>query len=153
MRTLLIVPLIISCAEPTLTEDTGDGLLRLASITGTVELGTTPTDDGRGSMLVILSIVSNETEIIPHRVFVEPFVNVGVGDFAMPFELTNIFPQDQPYFIGAFFDEDYSMASQSYIGANSGDLASWAEGELFQQVVLGSGEELELVIELITVVE
>ncbi len=154
MSILLIAPLLLACNEPSLElEETGDGLLRIASITGTVELGVTPSDDGVGALLVILSILSNENEIIPHRIFVEPYVDYTGNSASAAFELTNIFPQDQPYFLGAFLDEDFSMAGSSQLSANSGDLISWGGSGLFDEIVLGSGEEKIVTIILDKVVE
>lgn len=153
MRALFLVPLLLACSESTVEEEPVHGLLRLASITGTVQLGTTPTGDGMGPMLVILSIASNEHEIMPHRIFVEPLVDIGAEGAAVPFQLTNIFPQDEPYHLGAFVDDDGGMAQGSQLTTTPGDLASWGKGEYFEEIVLGSGEEREMVILLDHVVE
>jgi hypothetical protein len=153
IKTLTVVPLLLACNPTTPKEDTGDGLIRLASITGNVELAVPPSGDGLGTMVVILSNNSNSVDIMPHRIFVESLVIIETADFAMPFQLTNIFPQDEPYYIGAFFDEDFSMADQGSYQPNSGDLSSWMDGDLFDEIVLGSGEDRSLVITLIDEME
>lgn len=152
MKFLLIAPFLFACNDAVL-EETGDGLLRLASITGTIELGVTPSDDGRGTMLVILSIVSNDPEIIPHRVFVEPVIDFGLDGTTATFELTNIFPQEQPYHLGAFLDEDFSMPYQDDLSATSGDITSWGKSGVFDEIVLGSGEQKTMTLILDTVTE
>ena|GEM_PF-5578964 len=149
MRAFLLLPLLFGCQEVVVQEeDTGDGFLRLASIKGNIELGTPYTEDGRGSMLIFVTIISNKDGVMPHRVLVDSTVDVTPDDYSMQFEITNLFPQDEPYYIGAFFDEDFSMVNQLEIFPTSGDLASWPNGGLFEEIVVGSGEEKHVLLTL-----
>jgi hypothetical protein len=53
-------------------------------------------------------------------------VDVTGDDFSMRYQLTNIFPQDQPYYVAAIFDDDGDMVIGPDLYPSQGDLLSVA---------------------------
>lgn len=122
--------------------------LELATIQGTLNRTVPCEDDCVGMLMIVLFREADvRVEQYPYRGWSQFVMDFSGDDTIVEFELANIFPQEEPYYVGAILDEDFSFfESVESIDTPgdlvSGDMVSW------EPVLLGSGEVLELSISL-----
>ena len=147
----MIALLLLACAAPLDTSADGSTehqLLKLASVVGSVTVTAPLPEDTTGTLVVFLTTQPSSSAGTPHRAQVETFVDAAEHDATWEYSLTNIFPQEQPYYVGALLDLDESTRYTATIDTTSGDLSTFPPGEGLLPVNLGSGEVLELHLEL-----
>ena len=99
--------LLAACNPPQPTDSAEDPLPGLATVEGVITRSAAVQGDGVGTLLVGLFFDPIGDPLpVPLWGWSRNDVDVNADDFSIPYQLTNIFPQDQPYYIAAIFDED-----------------------------------------------
>ena len=124
----LALLLVAACAPPAATPDSADpGLPGLATVEGVITRSADVQGDGVGTLLVGLFFDPIGDPLpVPLWGWSRNDVDVNADDFSIPYQLTNVFPQDEPYYIAAIFDEDTDIVLGPDLYPSQGDLMSIA---------------------------
>ena len=124
---ILVLSLLAACTTPQTTDSADAPLPGLATVEGVITRSTAVQGDGIGTLLVGLFFDPIGDPLpVPLWGWSRNDVDVNSDDFSIPYQLTNIFPQDQPYYIAAIFDEDTDIVLGPDLYPSRGDLMSVA---------------------------
>ena len=124
---ILALSLLAACNPPQPTDSAEDPLPGLATVEGVITRSAAVQGDGVGTLLVGLFFDPIGDPLpVPLWGWSRNDVDVNADDFSIPYQLTNIFPQDQPYYIAAIFDEDTDIVLGPDLYPSRGDLMSIA---------------------------
>jgi len=154
-----MLPLLLACVEVEESVDSAEEgtteLMELGRIEGVVRRSAELQGDGIGNIIVLAFYAQQPAlENSPHNVLVIPYQNLGDPDAEIAYTLYNFFPEPEPYYLLAVFDEDDSLMEGFSWAPTAGDLmtALLEVGE-FEPVYIESGEVLEMDLDLGEVVE
>ena len=159
-RTWWALPLLLGCAQGEIdTADSGEEavtqLMELGQIEGVVRRTAELQGDGVGNVIVLAFYAQQpSTDRFPHNVLVVPYQDLSRPDAEVAYSLTNFFPEPEPYYVLAVFDEDDSLMESFSWVPTAGDLLSDPLGVgAFEPIYIESGDVREVNLELTVVVD
>lgn len=151
----LALLLFAACAPSTAPEstDTGSGPLTLATIRGSVTRSVDVQEDGVGNLFVgLFQDASGDPLPVPLWGWSRLDVDLSAPGATIDYELSNVFPQEQPYYVAAIFDDDQDLVVGPDLLPSEGDLLSGdVAGAPIPPVYVRSGGEVTLDLVLDTV--
>jgi hypothetical protein len=153
---MIFLSLLLACPPsnpdtvPDPIVDTGHERLRLGRISGHITMDPSLAaivEDYPTQFMTVLAFIgveANETEFLPYRIHVTAHISGDLADLSVPYVLDNLFPQEKPYVVAALLDCDMSVNQTGKLAPTSGDLMSAPSLLEQEEVVVGSGAELEL---------
>jgi hypothetical protein len=142
MRAAALMLGLAACApEPTADSAAEAPLPTLASIEGVITRSAPVQGDGIGTLLVgLFQDPSGDPLPVPLWGWSRHDVDVNADDLAVPYVISNVYPQDQPYYVAAIFDEDGDLVIGPNLYPTQGDLLSVAiEDGAIPPVVVDAG--------------
>jgi hypothetical protein len=127
--------------------------MELGQIEGMVRRSVELQGDGIGNVIVLAFYAQQPTiEHYPHNVLVVPYQDLSNPDAEVAFTLYNFFPEPEPYYLLAVFDEDDSLMDSFSWTPTEGDLMSTSFDDEFEPIYIESGDVLVQDLDLIEVV-
>ncbi len=153
---LLVLLVLAGCdlltAEPcdVGAEESDTGLLELGRVEGVVRRSADYTGDGIGNLIVVAFFATTPSEDhFPINGLVELNVDWTNPEHEVRFTVQNLFPEPEPYYFLAVFDEDDSVYESYSWQPTSGDLTSGpigtGEGQAYW---VESGDVLNIELDL-----
>lgn len=144
-----ILSLLLGCTE---FDDSVDSAveelterMRMGRIEGVVRRSAALQGDGLGNIIVLAFFAQTPAvDRYPLNVLILPYQDLSEPDAEIPYTLYNFFPEPEPYYLLAVFDEDYSLMDEFTWVPTAGDLISTNldDGD-FQAIFVESGDVLQ----------
>ena len=144
-----VLSLLLGCVEVDDSADSAEGesleRMELGRIQGVVRRSAELQGDGEGNIIVLAFFAQKPAvERYPFNVLILPSQDLSEPDAEVPYTLYNFFPEPEPYYLLAIFDEDYSLMDGFSWVPTPGDLLSAAlEDGDFEAIIVESGDVLE----------
>jgi O-succinylbenzoate synthase len=145
----MIALLALLACDPPVVEATETERLQFGSISGVIQRSAPLWGDGSGALIVGLFQYNKwGVEGKVYRGWGSLMTSVAADDVAIAYEITNVFPQEGAYYLAALWDEDFSSLTDDLWTITEGDITSAASPDNLEPIWLGSGEHIELDLDL-----
>ena len=119
-------------------------LQELGQIQGTITRAVDYQGDGVGHLLVLAFYnIEPQLGLYPVSSLALSYVDLTSDDVEIEYTLTHLFPEPEPYFVAAIFDDDGSVLESGDWEPTAGDLMTAPlEPDTHPPVYVGSGEQV-----------